>query len=89
MMAGDVARRLFEIEELREHTWNPLLANPGQALYMLLARDYAPLPERLHALAGGWRGCRTRSRRRAARSGGCRRFTWRPRSPSSAGRSRW
>jgi uncharacterized protein (DUF885 family) len=52
LMAGDVARRLFEIEELREHTWNPLLANPGSALYMLLARDYAPLPERLHALAG-------------------------------------
>jgi uncharacterized protein (DUF885 family) len=52
LMAGDVARRLFAIEELREHTWNPLLANPGAALYMLLARDYAPLPERLHALAG-------------------------------------
>ncbi len=52
MIAGDVARRLFEIEELREHTWNPLLANPGQAIYMLLARDYAPLPERLHSLAG-------------------------------------
>ncbi len=52
LMAGDVARRLFEIEELREHTWNPLLANPGQAIYMLLARDYAPLPERLHSLAG-------------------------------------
>jgi uncharacterized protein (DUF885 family) len=52
LMAGDVARRLFEIEELREHTWNPLLANPGSAIYMLLARDYAPLPERLHSLAG-------------------------------------
>jgi uncharacterized protein (DUF885 family) len=52
MMADDVARRLFEIEELREHTWNPLLANPGQAIYLLLARDYAPLPERLHSLAG-------------------------------------
>jgi uncharacterized protein (DUF885 family) len=52
LMAGDVARRLFEIEELREHTWNPLVANPGSAIYMLLARDYAPLPERLHSLAG-------------------------------------
>ena len=52
LMAGDVARRLFEIEELREHTWNPLLANPGAAIYMLLARDYAPLPDRLHSLAG-------------------------------------
>jgi uncharacterized protein (DUF885 family) len=52
MAANDVARRLFEIEELREHTWNPLLANPGLAIYMLLARDFAPLPERLRALAG-------------------------------------
>ena len=52
ILGNDVARRLFEIEELREHTWNPLLANPGQAIYMLLARDYAPLPERLRSLAG-------------------------------------
>jgi uncharacterized protein (DUF885 family) len=52
VLGNDVARRLFEITELREHAWNPLLANPGQAIYMLLARDYAPLPDRLHALAG-------------------------------------
>jgi uncharacterized protein (DUF885 family) len=52
LLGNDVARRLFELTELREHTWNPLLANPGQALYLLLARDYAPLPDRLHALAG-------------------------------------
>src|SRR5271166_2647470 len=51
MMAGNVARRVFEIDELREHTWNPLLANPGQAIYQLLARDFAPLPERLAAAA--------------------------------------
>jgi len=52
VLGNDVARRLFELTELREHTWNPLLANPGQAIYMLLARDYAPLPGRLRALAG-------------------------------------
>ena len=52
VLGNDVARRLFELTELREHTWNPLLANPGQAIYMLLARDYAPLPDRLRALAG-------------------------------------
>jgi len=52
LLAGDVSRRLFELEELREHAWNPLLANPGQAIYMLLARDYAPLPDRLTAVAG-------------------------------------
>jgi uncharacterized protein (DUF885 family) len=52
VLGNDVARRLFEIEELRERTWNPLLANPGQAIYLLLARDYAPLPDRLRSLAG-------------------------------------
>jgi len=51
VLRNDIARRLFELEELREHTWNPLLANPGQAIYMLLARDYAPLPDRLRSLA--------------------------------------
>jgi uncharacterized protein (DUF885 family) len=52
MMADSVARRVFEIDELAEHTWNPLLANPGRAIYLLLARDFAPLPERLASVAG-------------------------------------
>ena len=52
MMADSVARRAFEIDELREHTWNPLQANPGKAIYQLLARDFAPLPDRLGSAAG-------------------------------------
>ncbi|HTX28363.1 MAG TPA: DUF885 domain-containing protein [Streptosporangiaceae bacterium] len=52
IMADSVARRVFEIDDLREHTWNPLLANPGKAIYLLLARDFAPLPDRLAAVAG-------------------------------------
>jgi uncharacterized protein (DUF885 family) len=52
VLGNDVARRQFEITELREHEWNPLLANPGQAIYTLLARDYAPLADRLRSLAG-------------------------------------
>jgi uncharacterized protein (DUF885 family) len=52
MMADNVARRVFEIDELGEHTWNPLLANPGKAIYELLARDFAPLPDRLASVAG-------------------------------------
>jgi len=52
MMAGSVARRVFELDDLRELTWNPLLANPGRAIYQLLARDFAPLPDRLAALTG-------------------------------------
>jgi uncharacterized protein (DUF885 family) len=52
MMADSTARRIFEIDELREHTWNPLAANPGKAIYDLLARDFAPLPDRLASVAG-------------------------------------
>jgi uncharacterized protein (DUF885 family) len=52
MMADSVARRVFELDELREHTWNPLQANPGKAIYQLLARDFASLGDRLGSVAG-------------------------------------
>ena len=44
--------RLFALDQLREHEWNPLVANPGTAVYLLLARDFAPLGDRLRSLAG-------------------------------------
>jgi len=52
MMADSVARQVFELDELAEYTWNPLLTNPGRAIYQLLARDFAPLPDRLASVAG-------------------------------------
>jgi uncharacterized protein (DUF885 family) len=52
MLSDSVARRVFELDELREYTWNPLLANPGSAIYDLLVRDFAPLPDRLASVAG-------------------------------------
>ena len=36
----------------RARTWNPLVANPGRAIHLLLARDFAPLPDRLASVAG-------------------------------------
>jgi uncharacterized protein (DUF885 family) len=51
MLAEHVALRIFTLDELREHAWNPLQANPGRAVYGLLARDFAPLPDRLAAVA--------------------------------------
>jgi uncharacterized protein (DUF885 family) len=42
----------FEFDELREHEWNPLLGNPGEGIYPLLAREFGPLPDRLRAVAG-------------------------------------
>ncbi|HZE65755.1 MAG TPA: DUF885 domain-containing protein [Sporichthyaceae bacterium] len=47
-----LSARCFELSELREYEWNPLAANPGTAIHLLLARDFAPLPERLRALGG-------------------------------------
>lgn len=44
--------RRFELEELREDTWDPLVANPGTAVYTLLARNFAPLGDRLRSVAG-------------------------------------
>jgi uncharacterized protein (DUF885 family) len=52
LLANHLALRRFELENLREHEWNPLLSNPGTAVYMLLARDFAPLAERLRSVAG-------------------------------------
>jgi uncharacterized protein (DUF885 family) len=42
----------FTIDEMCWHQWNPLLANPGEALYMLGSRAFAPLPERIQSAAG-------------------------------------
>ena len=41
---------VFSIDEIGEHRWNPLLHNVGGAIYGLVARDFAPLPDRLQAL---------------------------------------
>ncbi|NUR62612.1 MAG: DUF885 domain-containing protein [Catenulispora sp.] len=52
ILVTELAAQRFRLDELREHEWNPAEANPGGALYMLLARDYAPAATRLAAFAG-------------------------------------
>jgi uncharacterized protein (DUF885 family) len=44
--------RRYELEQLRETEWDPLVSNPGTAVYTLLARDFAPLGDRLRSAAG-------------------------------------
>ena len=51
ILANQLRRLRFMIDELREHEWNPMVANPGRAIYNLLARDFAPLPDRLRSAA--------------------------------------
>lgn len=38
---------IWSAEVLREHEWNPMRYGVGDALYSLLARDFAPVEERL------------------------------------------
>jgi uncharacterized protein (DUF885 family) len=35
---------------LKEHEWDPMSYNPGGAVYYLLGREFAPLPERLKSV---------------------------------------
>jgi len=42
--------RHFQLKEIREYEWNPLVYNVGDAIYVLLARDFAPLRDRLISL---------------------------------------
>ena len=65
MMADSVARRVFELDELAEHTWNPLLANPGQQLVDGPGFRPAARPARLGGRPAG-RGARRAGRGPAA-----------------------
>ena len=51
ILANQLTRLRFMIDELHEHEWNPMVANPGRAIYDLLARDFAPLADRLRSVA--------------------------------------
>lgn len=48
LLRHDVDRRLFLLEQVREHEWNPLLHNPGLLLHGLLERPTAPADHRLN-----------------------------------------
>lgn len=50
ILANRLRYSIWSAEELREPRWNPMVYNVGDAIYALLARDYAPLEERLESV---------------------------------------
>ena len=58
---------LFELDQIRSAEWDPMHHNPGNGLYALVSRDFAPLEERLRHLTQRLRavpaylGCRPRT----------------------------
>jgi hypothetical protein len=52
MLSAMVDRDLFELTDIREHEWNPLVHNPGPLLHTLMSRPFAPAEVRLTSLGG-------------------------------------
>jgi uncharacterized protein (DUF885 family) len=53
ILKNELRYSIWSGEELREHVWNPMRYGVGDALYSLLAREFAPLEDRLASLK--WR----------------------------------
>ena len=52
IMRDRLEYNLFQIDVLREYEWNPMVYNVGSAINDLIARDFAPLKERLKNVKG-------------------------------------
>jgi len=53
LLTGELEYQIWRVEQLREWRWNPLIYTElaGNSVYLLMARDFAPLPQRLHNVA--------------------------------------
>jgi uncharacterized protein (DUF885 family) len=47
ILTNVIESSVFQAEEIREYEWNPMRYNIGNGIYNLIARDFAPLEERL------------------------------------------
>ncbi len=52
ILRSNLESGIWQTETIRDYDWNPLAYNPGSAIYALVARDFAPLRERLANLKG-------------------------------------
>lgn len=50
IMRTNLESWLFQIDTLKEYEWNPLAYNVGGSIYGLLAREFAPLKDRLQSV---------------------------------------
>ncbi len=50
ILRNEIEYGIWSAEVLREHEWNPMLYGVGNAIYSLLAREFAPLEQRLESV---------------------------------------
>ena len=50
LLKSELDYEIWSVEQLQEWRWNPLIYTElaGNSVYLLMARDFAPLPQRLH-----------------------------------------
>ena len=50
LLKSELDYEIWSVEQLQEWRWNPLIYTElaGNGVYLLMARDFAPLPQRLH-----------------------------------------
>src|SRR5580704_5741794 len=50
LLKNELEYQVWSVEQLKEWRWNPLVYTElaGNSIYLLMARDFAPLPQRLH-----------------------------------------
>ncbi|MDQ2837714.1 MAG: DUF885 domain-containing protein [Actinomycetota bacterium] len=51
ILRTEAQSELLILTELDEPSWNAMQHNPGHPIYLLLSRDFAPLPDRLASVA--------------------------------------
>jgi uncharacterized protein (DUF885 family) len=53
LLKSELDYEIWSAEQLQEWRWNPLLYTElaGNSVYLLMARDFAPLPARLHSVS--------------------------------------
>ena len=52
IMRTNLESSIYAIDTLKEYEWNPLSYNVGDAIYKLLAREFAPVKDRLLSVEG-------------------------------------
>lgn len=50
ILRHNIKSTIFSLDTLRAYEWNPLYYNVGDGLYLLFAREFAPLAERMASL---------------------------------------
>jgi uncharacterized protein (DUF885 family) len=60
ILKDEIDRNIFELEELKDADWNPLvyMQSLANSLYLLIARDFAHQKSEFRICASAWRGFR-------------------------------